>query len=604
MSIVRRTDCQQFNEDLVAMHQQQALQRYVNRTCERENTANELTFKCPIQVETPERAALRTSIIDPRDGLAIERIIGENDLFPISYLEGGLLAARPVCRIEVRDRIGRVLGHGTGFLVTPHLLLTNNHVLENEERALFSLAQFNYELDIHMKERPVQSFRFNPSAIFITDRKLDFTLVAVEEKSADGTMLESYGYLPLLSQKGKALAGECVSIIQHPSGAPKAIALRENKITDIFEDYFHYSTDTKEGSSGSPVFNDEWTIVGLHHAGVPDPQNPSEYIANEGIRIGSILKHVHGQYSRFSKEQQVMLDILLEGWKEEEPDTVNAYEKLHVEELDASWYKDAAGYAADFLGENYAIPLASFRPDLESDLVPLLDQSGHVLNYTHFSIVMSKSRRLAYYTAVNIDGNQLVDVERGSDKWIYDSRIDRNYQCGPELYSDNLLDRGHLVRRRDPVWGEAAEAANVDTFHFTNCAPQHKNLNQQSWLDLENYILTNADNHKLQVSVFTGPVFRGDDIVYRGVQIPAEFWKIVVMVKKDGQLSATAYLQTQKNLIINLDFAYGGYRTYQVAITTIESLTGLDFGELRQYDPIGNTEAFGHVIDSAKDIRL
>ena len=77
--------------------------------------------------------------------------------------------------------------------------------------------------------------------------------------------------------------------------------------------------------------------------------------------------------------------------------------------------------------------------------------------------------------------------------------------------------------------------------------------------------------------MFTGPVFRVDDIVYRGVQIPAEFWKIAVIVKKDGNLSATAYLQTQKNLIENLEFAYGEYKTYQVPISKIEAITGLDF---------------------------
>lgn len=89
----------------------------------------------------------------------------------------------------------------------------------------------------------------------------------------------------------------------------------------------------------------------------------------------------------------------------------------------------------------------------------------------------------------------------------------------------------------------------------------------------------NAKKYGLKVNVFTGPVFRPDDRVYRGqYRIPAEFWKIFVMVKDDGKLSATAYLQTQKNLIDNLEFAYGAYKTYQVPVATIEELTDLDFG--------------------------
>jgi endonuclease G len=238
---------------------------------------------------------------------------------------------------------------------------------------------------------------------------------------------------------------------------------------------------------------------------------------------------------------------------------------------------------------------------MEQDLAPLSD-GGTILHYTHFSIVMSKSRRLAYYTVVNIDGNQLIDIQRSNDQWFFDPRIERGYQCGPELYSGNSLDRGHLVRRRDPVWGEKAEEANRNTFHFTNCSPQHAFLNQKTWLELENYILDHAENDKLRVTVFTGPVFRTDDMLYRGVQIPAEFWKVVVMVKADGTLSATAYLQTQKNLIENLEFAYGAYKTYQVPISHIEKLTDLQFGELRTHDPIDSPTI--QVIEMARDIKV
>jgi endonuclease G len=145
---------------------------------------------------------------------------------------------------------------------------------------------------------------------------------------------------------------------------------------------------------------------------------------------------------------------------------------------------------------------------------------------------MSKSRSLAFFTAVNIDGSQLIQIDRKNDRWYFDPRIDRSYQTGPELYINNDLDRGHLVRRLDPVWGDSAKEADEDTFHFTNCSPQHKNLNQITWLGLEDYILTNADRFDLKVSVFTGPVFREDDMLYRRkFQIPAEFWKVVVLVK-------------------------------------------------------------------------
>jgi endonuclease G len=419
----------------------------------------------------------------------------------------------------------------------------------------------------------------------------------LEVQSSNNSPLSEFGFLPLIGPSGKALLGEYVSIIQHPGGAPKALTIRENKITDVVDDYIQYSADTKEGSSGSPVFNDEWIVVALHHAGVPDPKGSGQYISNEGVRISSIVDFVRVQQSGLTDDRKILLDDMIKQWHFNE----NKTETMLVEELSIDSYDGLTGYDPSFLGEDYTVPHPTYTSNVELDLAPL-SSGGTILHYTHFSIVMSKTRRLAYYTIVNIDGNQLIDVQRANDKWYFDPRIEHRYQCGPELYSGNSLDRGHLVRRRDPVWGVNAEEANRNTFHFTNCSPQHAYLNQKTWLELENYILDHAENDKLRVTVFTGPVFRTDDMLYRGVQIPAEFWKVVVMVKADGTLSATAYLQTQKNLIENLEFAYGAYKTYQVPIPHIEELTGLQFGELRTHDPIDSPTI--QVIEMARDIKV
>ena len=221
---------------------------------------------------------------------------------------------------------------------------------------------------------------------------------------------------------------------------------------------------------------------------------------------------------------------------------------------------------------------------------------------------MSKSRRLAFYTAVNIDGSQIQQVDRDKDLWYYDPRIEREFQYGPELYSNNDLDRGHLVRRLDPVWGSNFKDANEDTFHFSNCSPQHKNLNQKTWLDLEDYILRNADVHDLKVNVFTGPVFNQNDLIYRGKYfIPSEFWKVVTIVKNDDDhsISSTAYLQTQRQLIEGLKFVFEEYKTYQVSITKVESLTRLDFGNLRNFDPLSKRKDIPvKIINDEKDIIL
>ena len=140
-------------------------------------------------------------------------------------------------------------------------------------------------------------------------------------------------------------------------------------------------------------------------------------------------------------------------------------------------YSLADGYNPDFLGSLYHLPLPKLADNLQSKVAPLKD-GGQILTYLHFSIVMNADRRLAFYTAANIDGKKLEKIKRTRDKWYFDPRLDQKYQAGPKLYEDNPLDRGHLVRRLDPCWGPNARDAGEDTFHFTNCSPQHKRLNQ------------------------------------------------------------------------------------------------------------------------------
>ena len=80
-------------------------------------------------------------------------------------------------------------------------------------------------------------------------------------------------------------------------------------------------------------------------------------------------------------------------------------------------------------------------------------RSTVLLNYTHFSVRLMPARRLAAMTGVNIDGKSLVPLQR-SGTWHYDSRVPQELQTGPDVYQHNDLDRGHLVRRLDPVWGD------------------------------------------------------------------------------------------------------------------------------------------------------
>ena len=264
--------------------------------------------------------------------------------------------------------------------------------------------------------------------------------------------------------------------------------------------------------------------------------------------------------------------------------------------------KNRVGYADDFLSD-FVVPWPTVGKPLAGDVQPKR------LDYMHFSITMSRSRRLALYVGVNIDGAKHVDIVRSNDSWAYDGRLPTDAQVGEDLYAGNGLDRGHLVRRQDPNWGDDATTANLDTFHFTNCSPQMSGFNQKTWLELEDYILDNTQRWKARATVFSGPVFSDNDRVYRGVKIPQAFWKVVAYLSDDGKPSASAYMIDQRRELDQLDLVFGQLRTYQRSVIAIEQLTGIRFGQLADYDGFSNEErATGTRIEALirgpQDIRL
>jgi endonuclease I len=186
-------------------------------------------------------------------------------------------------------------------------------VLADADEAAGSYVEFDYQSGIDGLPLSPKAFSFDPGALFVTSPadELDFTLVAVQPVGTHGEPLSAFGFLELIEQDGKVVLGELVDVIQHPNGEPKQLALRENEIVDRLELFLHYETDTAPGSSGSPVFNDQWELVALHHSGVPKRNDRGDFlavdgtvwtpgmdearlawVANEGVRISRIIKAV------------------------------------------------------------------------------------------------------------------------------------------------------------------------------------------------------------------------------------------------------------------------------------------------------------------------
>ncbi|MCU0409580.1 MAG: DNA/RNA non-specific endonuclease, partial [Bacteroidales bacterium] len=217
------------------------------------------------------------------------------------------------------------------------------------------------------------------------------------------------------------------------------------------------------------------------------------------------------------------------------------------------------GYKSTFLGSENRLKLPVLSKSQKTDLVRY-EGDKYILDYIHYSLVMSKKRRFAYYTAVNIDGSKWVDNDRNG-RWKKEQRIDENEQYDEDLYNAKAydFDRGHLVKREDPEWGDPQLAllAGENTFRYTNCVPQHRKLNQEIWEELENHILhKGAVNNKLKISVFSGPVLSENDGIFvkrvenQEVRIPSLFWKVITWVKNDGKTYAVGFVQSQEKFLL------------------------------------------------------
>ncbi len=270
-------------------------------------------------------------------------------------------------------------------------------------------------------------------------------------------------------------------------------------------------------------------------------------------------------------------------------------------------YSTRAGYDPNYLG--FEVPLPRLSNAIRGQAFKLDGATGaaaYELKYHHYSVLFNKKRRLAFVAAVNLDAAPRFKHKRDKkDKWFMDGRVPEEVQAGEELYAGNPLDRGHLVRRDDAAWGatkKEAQLANDDTFHFTNCSPQHEIYNQSGlasgqglllWGNLENHVAKQAKENNKKLCVFNGPVFRSNDRKHFGVQIPKEFFKVVVFEHDDGEPRALAFILSQASLIKDLpqeEFEVGPYQPFQVTISDLENRTKMKFGAVRHFDPLEGVE--------------
>ncbi|MBI5104103.1 MAG: DNA/RNA non-specific endonuclease [Solirubrobacterales bacterium] len=289
----------------------------------------------------------------------------------------------------------------------------------------------------------------------------------------------------------------------------------------------------------------------------------------------------------------------------------SVFKKLEIAPLEAPGADGARivgdggrGYDRDFLPGHRVNPPSATRASVRKDFAPT--RAGETVRHcTHFSLAMSASRRFCRWVAWNVDGARLTALSRVGLDFVLDDAYDPAFQVGDELYGRpaNALDRGHIARRADLVWGprEEAQRANADSFKFTNITPQLDDFNQSRlhglWGELENAIFEDVDVEDVRLSVMGGPIFKDTDFPYRGVLVPRSFWKVIAYVE-GGELRAKAFVLTQDDLETRLEaFGLEPFKLYQVTLRDLTSRTGLAFRSLARADTMrAAPEALGEPV--------
>jgi endonuclease G len=253
--------------------------------------------------------AISVGVDEETVNVELEQLIGGDDLLPANWANQARLAADAVALVETPR------GPATGFLVSDDLLLTNWHVFKTLAVAGDPRVQivFRFEEGADGQIRSSVRLPVEPDRFFVTgDERLDFALIAVGPLPNGRPPGSRFGSIRLNGAVGKALLGQPLNIIQHPGGRTRRIAFRNNLLVSLDDEMrLIYQTDTMRGSSGSPVFNDEWQLVALHHAAeqardaagtkidlngnpVTDrtPDHLRNWVANAGIRVSCLVKHL------------------------------------------------------------------------------------------------------------------------------------------------------------------------------------------------------------------------------------------------------------------------------------------------------------------------
>jgi endonuclease G, mitochondrial len=228
-----------------------------------------------------------------------------------AFIQQAHTIARSIARLTIPRVFDGVpdgdVAYGTGWIIAPGIVMTNHHVIDARDRRPPPVGlgeQVAAESDFHTQaekitadfdyynEAGVSRLECQNSKLLASNRGLDYALIELEQagKIADRHPIRVVPVQPTLKR------GARINIVQHPHGGPLRFAIRNNFFVRPAEQpaFMFYQTDTEPGASGSPVCNDDWQVVALHHASQPVPPEwvPQEVVDGKPTTVTVLNKAV------------------------------------------------------------------------------------------------------------------------------------------------------------------------------------------------------------------------------------------------------------------------------------------------------------------------
>ncbi|MCO4769630.1 MAG: trypsin-like peptidase domain-containing protein [Deltaproteobacteria bacterium] len=238
--------------------------------------------------------------------------VSETGFLDFAFLANGAAAGATVARVVTRrvesgQETGKG-GTGSGFLLKPGLFLTNHHVVnargarepdasadDLEAQTKLMVVEFDVDSDTADGTKVLGGtlLAWHPRNTRSRKDGLDFALVELtgpplpDGSSRDALVRE------MRSADRPMKTTDAINCIQHPGGQEKQLALRSNQLQESGPTALRYYTNTEPGSSGSPLFDDDWRVVGLHRAAIARDtsyQGKTRETLNVGTPIHEILE--------------------------------------------------------------------------------------------------------------------------------------------------------------------------------------------------------------------------------------------------------------------------------------------------------------------------